>query len=137
MAQDPETGMRVEGRVCPSVWDTLDDERATEYLCTETMLGLGAMYRARQKTEEGPASSKRLTELENFVHRALEIESKAMALSTSCADFLPITTDADFVSESRACGTAFQDVMPTCFRNDRTSSTLSKTLQSSPSTVGD
>ena len=112
VSQDPETGMRVEGRVCPSVWDTLDDERATEYLCTEATLGLGAIWRARQKTEEGAASSQRLTELEDFVHRALEIESKALAPSTSCADFLPITTDADFVSVSRACGTEFEDMMP-------------------------
>jgi hypothetical protein len=111
VAQDPETGMRLEGRVCPSVYDTLNDRRASEYLLTATVLGLGAMHRARQKTDEGPASSERLTELENFAQRLFEIESKAFAPFTSCADLLPLTEDVDWVSGERASGTDFGEVM--------------------------
>jgi hypothetical protein len=113
VAPDLTTGMRVERRVCPSVYDTLDDKRATDYLGTMPVQGLAAMYLARQGTDKEPTSSQRLTELENFVRRLFEIESRSLAPSTSCAELLPITQDADFVSEERACGTAFGSVMQT------------------------
>lgn len=113
MTSKPNTEVRVEGKVCPTLYDTLNDIRATECLATVGTLVLGIIYNYSEGVKGGAAQSERVTELKNHARTLLEIGSRALAPSLACADQLLMGSDAEYISNSRAAGSGILPALRT------------------------